>query len=54
MKNLGENETFIKSNENRNKTCVTLWDEAKSALIGIFIAMTAYMKIKIKAEVLNK
>jgi hypothetical protein len=35
---------FLEVNKNENMTCQNLWDTAKAALRGMFIAMNAYIK----------
>lgn len=35
---------YFKQNENKNTTCPSLWDAAKAAFRGDFIAMNAYVR----------
>jgi hypothetical protein len=41
-----EIKSFLKVNENENRTYQKLWDTAKAVLRGNFIAMSAYIKRK--------
>ena len=40
----------IKMNENKNKTTQTLWDTVKAVLMGMFIAIQAYLKKQEKSN----
>jgi hypothetical protein len=46
-------ESFLEANENENTTYQTLWDTAKAALRGKFIAMTAYIKRTERSQINN-
>ena len=43
----------IETNENENKTTLTLWDTVKVLLRGWFIAIQAYLKKQEKSQINN-
>jgi hypothetical protein len=45
---------FLEVNENENKTYQNLWDTAKVALTGKFIAMIAYFKNTESSQINDK